>query len=118
METLGQFLKREREFRGISREQLGRSTRISQTILTVIEDDIPIPPHQAIYMRSFLKNYANHVGLDAGEILARFQSERGNPSASATPIATVQPPKSSSKNILILFIIAVFAGLAAYLASR
>jgi len=118
METLGQFLKREREFRGISREKLYQSTRISQSMLKVLEEDLPIPSNQSIYARSFLKNYAQQVGLDANEILARFKTERGDPSSSAVPIAGLQPKQGASRAALIALAVLILLGLAAYWAKR
>ena len=118
METLGQFLKREREFRGISREQLGRSTRMSQTILAVLEEDLPVPAPQTIYIKSFLKNYANHVGLDPTEILARFQTERAAEPAAAKPLTAAKPQKSAFRPLLVILLVASFIAAAAYLMTK
>lgn len=77
METLGQLLKREREFRGISLVKLADETRISQKILKGIEEDRVDGAPQEIYLRGFLKTYARHIGLNADEVLARYQGQIG-----------------------------------------
>jgi DNA repair protein RecO (recombination protein O) len=77
METLGQFLKREREFRGISLERLAGLTRINSGVLKKLEEDNFGKTTEAIYVRSFLKLYAGHLGLDAAEILRRYEGQAG-----------------------------------------
>ena len=77
METLGQLLKREREFRGISLVKLADETRISQSILKGIEEDHIHGAPQEFYLRGFLRAYARHVGLNADEILSRYQGQLG-----------------------------------------
>ena len=120
METLGQFLKREREFRGITLEQLKRLTRISKSILSVLEDDLPVPTQQTIYMRSMLKNYARGLGLNEDEILARFQSERGKPLPPTDPViqTTHRRQEDNSRVLFVILIIAACVAFVAYWASR
>lgn len=77
METLGRFLKREREFRGVSLTKLAEETRINQKILKGIEEDRIDGAPQEIYLRGFLKTYARYIGLNADEVLARYQGQAG-----------------------------------------
>ena len=72
-ETLGQFLKKEREFKGMSLEQLSELTRINSSVLKSIEEDRSHRVPQGIYVRGFLKSYALHVGLNPDDILSRHQ---------------------------------------------
>ncbi|HEX5037180.1 MAG TPA: helix-turn-helix transcriptional regulator [bacterium] len=94
METLGQFLKREREFRGVSLDRLAGMTRINAGVLKRIEDDDFGRDTQAIYVRSFLKAYAGQLGLDAAEVLSRYEGQVGieplQTPVSAPPAADVQ----------------------------
>ena len=93
METLGQFLKREREFRGISLEKLSGMTRINPGVLKRIEEDNLNAAPQSIYLKSFLKTYASQLGLDTGEILGRYESQK--PPLSIEPTsADKEPPRS------------------------
>jgi cytoskeletal protein RodZ len=78
METLGQFLRREREFRGISLEKLAGMTRINPGVLKKLEENDFGRTAQAIYVRSFLKSYAGQLGLDAGEVLRRYEGQAGD----------------------------------------
>jgi cytoskeletal protein RodZ len=60
----GKDLKNLREFLGIELEEVYRATKISPTALEAIEkDDIAnLPP--TIYLKSFLKSYAEILQLD------------------------------------------------------
>lgn len=72
-ETLGQFLKREREFRGITIDRLAGMTRINASVLKKIEQDNISPPLQPVYIKSFLKSYAGSIGLDPRAVLMKYE---------------------------------------------
>jgi len=76
-ETLGQYLKRERESRRISVEELSRTTRINYPFLRALEENDFDFFSQDDFIPGFLRLYAPHVGLDCQEVLQRyeFQSE-------------------------------------------
>jgi cytoskeletal protein RodZ len=72
-ETLGQYLKRERESRTVSIEELSNGTRISRPFLEALErDDLSFFPRRE-FIPGFLKGYARYVGLDTKEVLSRYQ---------------------------------------------
>ena len=62
-ESVGAFLRRAREARGISVAEVSRATRIPQSTVTCIEndhfDDLP----GEVFIRGFLRAYAQSVGL-------------------------------------------------------
>jgi len=72
-ETLGQYLKRERESRSMSLEELSRATRIGLPFLEALErDDFDFFP-QRDFIRGFLKGYTRHLGLEVEEVLRRYR---------------------------------------------
>jgi cytoskeletal protein RodZ len=71
-ETLGQYLRREREARSVSPEELSRGTRISRPYLEALEQDNFHFFSKREYILGFLKAYARHLGLDPEEVLKRF----------------------------------------------
>lgn len=76
-ETLGQYLRRERESRSVSLEEVSRGTRISRPFLDALErDDFQFFSQQE-YIGGFLRGYARYIGLDGQEVLKRYaiQSE-------------------------------------------
>lgn len=73
METLGQFIKREREFKGVSLEQLSMNTKISVEFLKKMEEDRFEELPKGAFVKGFLKSYARAVQLSENEVLSRFQ---------------------------------------------
>ncbi len=76
-ETLGHYLRRERESRSVSVEELSRGTRISRPFLEALERDDFQFFSQPDYIVGFLRGYARYLGLDGQEVLKRYaiQSE-------------------------------------------
>jgi cytoskeletal protein RodZ len=72
-ETLGQYLRRERESRSVSLEELSKGTRISPPILEALErgDFGSLPQRE--FIPGFLRGYARHLGLDPEEVLRRYR---------------------------------------------
>ena len=70
--TLGEFLRHERERRGITIEQVASATKINVRLLHSLESDqyaeLPAKP----FIRGFVTSYARFLGVDSKEILTRF----------------------------------------------
>jgi cytoskeletal protein RodZ len=67
---IGRFLEQKRKERGLSLEDVEQATKIRKRYLTGLErEDYAMLP-DAVYVRGFLKTYANYLGLD-GEALSR-----------------------------------------------
>ncbi len=79
MSGLAQRIRRAREARGYSIEDVERALRIRRRYLTAIElgDYSQLPDGPA--SRGFVKNFARHVGLDGEEALSQFEAEYGIP---------------------------------------
>ena len=78
MATFGENLRRERELRGISLHEIAEATKISVRFLQALEQDrLDILPG-GIFRRTFLRQYAKYVGLDADRIVAEFLYAHGN----------------------------------------
>ncbi len=75
METLGKYLKRERELRNISLKEITTATKIRENILKAIEEDrhdlLPTP----VFVKGFLVAYVKHVGLDPSDVVLRYESD-------------------------------------------
>ncbi|MFQ5912794.1 MAG: helix-turn-helix domain-containing protein [Nitrospinota bacterium] len=72
-ETLGEIIRRRREAKGITVEQLADTTKIKERILIAIEEDrydqtLPVP-----VVRGFLRTIASELGLRPATILTRFE---------------------------------------------
>ncbi len=73
IETLGKFLRRERESKKVSLRELSKNTRVREQILKAIEEDRYdlLPPRT--FVKGFLTAYAKYIGLDTNEILLRYE---------------------------------------------
>jgi cytoskeletal protein RodZ len=72
--SLGQFLRQERERKGVTLEQVASATKVSVRQLHALEADqyaeMPAKP----FIRGFVTSYARFIGLDAKEILTQYDS--------------------------------------------
>ncbi len=74
-ETVGQFLRKEREKRNISLEAVAKVTRITRENLEALEKDDFQVISAPVFVRGFLRNYANYLGLDPKEVIARYDAQ-------------------------------------------
>jgi len=89
MESIGQYLKRHREERAMSVEEVSRATRIPVGNLERLEndhfDDLP----GEVFVRGFLKAYARAIAIPVDDVLARYTSSRRV--AWVTPLPMTSP---------------------------
>jgi cytoskeletal protein RodZ len=88
VETLGASLRGQREGRGMSVAELSRVTRIPLASLEAIENDRFDELPGEVFVRGFLKAYAQAVGLVPAEILARYTSSRRIAFVTPLPVQT------------------------------
>ena len=72
-ETLGKYLKNQRESKKISLREVAKNTRVREHILRAIEEDQQnlLPP--ATYVKGFLLAYAKYLRLDPNDVLLRYE---------------------------------------------
>lgn len=69
----GDELKRARELRGISLKEIADSTKISKRFLEALErNDLRALP-AAVFTRGFVREYSRYLGLNAGEMVSRYE---------------------------------------------
>ena len=73
MESLGKFLRKERETRNISLEEVSKFTKIKQHYLKAIEEGRSelLPPTP--YVKGYLHVYAKYLTLDPKNIVLRYE---------------------------------------------
>ena len=72
-ESFGEYLRRERELREISLEEVSARTKIKKSFLTALENDrLEQLPGEA-FIRGFIRAYAQEIGLDPNQTLLRFE---------------------------------------------
>jgi hypothetical protein len=81
--TLGSWLRRERERRGVTLATIAEETKVGAQLLRGLEgDDLSRWPG-GIFRRSFVRSYATAIGLDPELVLKRVEEE--HPSEMAEP---------------------------------
>jgi len=73
MASFGESLRREREMRGVSLEEISGTTKINIRFLQALEAEDFAKLPGGIFTRSFLRAYAGYLGLDGERVLAEYQ---------------------------------------------
>jgi len=73
MASLGQELKKQRESRNISIEEMAASTKIVGRYLQALEDDCFEAMPGGFFVKGIIRTYAVSVGLNPNEVLARYR---------------------------------------------
>lgn len=69
MTSFGASLRRERELRGVTLQEIAASTKIGVSMLQAIEDDRLDKLPQGLFVRGFVREYARYLALDEVKIL-------------------------------------------------
>jgi len=108
-ETLGRYLRQRREMRGMSLSELSRVTRIPATSLEAVESDRFDELPGEVFVRGFLRAYAQAVGLLPAEILARYTSSRRvayvTPLPMQTPLQAAREGQGRRFGVAIAFVL-------------
>lgn len=81
MASFGENLRREREMRSVSLEEISAATKISVRFLSAIEKEQFDKLPGGIFNRGFVRAYAGYLGLDEEKIAAEFALAAGEPEA-------------------------------------
>jgi cytoskeletal protein RodZ len=74
-ETVGAYLKRERELRRVSLEEISKNTRISRPYLEALERNDFRFFSRPEYIQGFLRGYARSIGVDPNDALKRYEMQ-------------------------------------------
>jgi cytoskeletal protein RodZ len=104
--TFGPRLRQERERRQISLASIAANTKISRSLLEALErDDLSRWP-TGIFRRSFVRSYAQAIGLDPDDVVREFLERFPDPAAPApadvTPAAAVSHQTSPDRVEVVL----------------
>jgi cytoskeleton protein RodZ len=73
MSSVGETLRRERQKRNLALDQIARDLKISSRFLKAIEEDHLDQLPAGVFAKSFVRQYATVLGLDAEELVAEVQ---------------------------------------------
>ncbi len=97
METLGELLRKERERKGLSLKDIENAVNIRVLYLNAIENgEYHIVPGE-VYLKGFIRNYANYLGLNGAEIVDLYRKNQTPPPQQVVK-ETIIPSKQYSPN--------------------
>jgi cytoskeleton protein RodZ len=108
----GEHLRREREMRGISLDEICSATRIGTRFLEAMEkeqwDQLP----GGIFNRGFVRAVAHHLGLDEEKLIAEYTMATGDQATSSSVMRTSEINGSSGQWVIWVLAVIVVAALA------
>jgi cytoskeleton protein RodZ len=111
--SFGERLKREREMREVSLDELTKATRISQRFLEALENEDWKKLPGGVFGRGFVRTIAGYLGLDEETLLGEYDLARGDVSRESSGHAGDRiPPTPMWVPLLgVLVLCAALAGL-------
>jgi cytoskeleton protein RodZ len=104
----GEHLKREREMRGVSLEEVSAATRISTRFLEAIESDRWESLPGGVFNRGFIRSVARYLGLDEDSMVAEYSLEtRGRVEAGVVPDPPMEMPRNWKPAIVAAIVLVV-----------
>jgi cytoskeletal protein RodZ len=109
METIGQYLRRMREERRMSVEEISRATRMPVVSVERIEADQFDELPGEVFVRGFLKSYARALNVSVDEVLARYTASRRVAWVTPLPIASpTKPARGGRFGVAIALVLLLF----------
>jgi cytoskeleton protein RodZ len=92
MKRTGEILKKAREQKGLSINEIALSLKIGSKVLKAIEDGDASQLPAKTFLRGFVQSYASYLRLDVNEVLRIFQDEMGT----TKPSPLIQMPEQDA----------------------
>ena len=106
MESVGQYLRKHRENKRMSIEEVSRATRVPSSSVERIEADRFDELPGEVFVRGFLKSYARSLGLTPEEVLARYTASRRVVWVTPLPIsAPSKPARGRRLGVAVAFVL-------------
>ena len=106
IENFGSYIKHERELRGVPLEEISRITKIHIRFLEALEDNRFDELPGEVFIKGYIRSYANIIGSDVDEMLNSYEESIGN-----KLIEKVPNSKLKSTNTVKKYLGFVLAGL-------
>jgi transcriptional regulator with XRE-family HTH domain len=116
--TFGERLKRERELREVSAEELSKATRISPRFLDALENEDWDKLPGGVFGRGFVRTIARYLGLSEESLLAEYDAARGTPDEDTARKTEVRIPRPPNWVPAIVLIAALFVLVGLFFGSR
>jgi cytoskeleton protein RodZ len=110
MASFGENLRREREMRGVTLQEIAAATKISVRFLLALEEEEFTKLPGGIFTRSFIRAYAKYLGLDEERVLAEYHLvAQARPDVDLTRLTVTNPEarREASRAPIITLALAV-----------
>jgi len=122
----GEHLKREREMRGVSLEEIAAATRINTRFLEAIENERWDQLPGGVFNRGFIRSVARYLGMDEDALVAEYDlgaKNNGNSHTNTRPASSApaqEMPRSWRPAVvaIVILVALVAAGIFAYVHYR
>ena len=129
MASLGQFLRRERELRGITLEEIATTTKISLKFLKALENDSLETLPGEFFIKGIIRSYAKSIGLEEEYVLNKYYEEsllkqqvqrnkQRNEQKKGKPHTSIFPKKEKFLNLVFFSVLVILIITSIYLISR
>ncbi len=110
----GESLRKERELRRITLEEISKHTKVNTRFLEAIEqDDLSVLPAKA-FAKGFLRSYARMVDLDEDQVITNFEyCQRAMRPEEYSDIRTKHLSGSSRHRLVFLVLLLIITALTA-----
>jgi cytoskeleton protein RodZ len=98
VENFGSYLKHERELRGVPLEEISGATKIHIRFLQALEDNQFDELPGEVFIKGYIRSYANIIGSDVEEMLNIYEESVGNKTENNSD--SVSPSNTSAKTFL------------------
>ena len=106
MTSVGQYLQKRRVEKGMSVEEVSRSTRVPVASVERIEADRFGELPGEVFVRGFLRSYARAVDVQPDDVLARYTASRRVAWVTPLPIVSpVRPARGRRFGVAIAFVL-------------
>ena len=112
MGSFGERLRREREMRGITIEEIAEATKIGSRNLRALEQEIFELLPGGIFNKGFVRAYSKFLGLDEEQAVADYVAAESafRDAGSEAPTVPVERSSGGGKGLLTIVVLLVIAG--------
>jgi len=116
--TFGEHLKREREMRGVSLEEISAATRIATRFLGALENEQWDRLPGGIFNRGFVRAVAHYLGLDEESLVAEYAEATNDKPNVAVWADTASPAPKRQSGVWVSLLLIVVIGVGGWLGYR
>jgi cytoskeletal protein RodZ len=111
----GERLRRDRELRGVSREEISAATRIGSRFLEALENEQWEKLPGGVFNRGFLRAAARFLGLDEDDLIAQYDlaiTERHSQTEASANSPVPKRARTPSRRFVLVGLVGTLCGIA------